>query len=204
MNFKKVTAVVSMVTLAVAIMLGSGASAQFIDDGPTPGDFTEDGVFDRESYTAALIQFQSAPILELGGTVALSISGCASGTTVSAEYVGFLDSRIVSTSIGSTTTLSITAPAGADRGYNVIRVSCGALIRDQIVNLQPAGTAGIVNSLSINFGAGSTTPGGSATPGGSLPRTGSDARTVIGIAAALLLLGGAVTFGAQRRFSSAD
>ncbi|MFT5977526.1 MAG: hypothetical protein ACI9AO_000367 [Ilumatobacter sp.] len=198
MNFKKASAIVSMVTMAVALIIGSGASAQFIDDGPTPGDFTVDGVFDQESYTTALITFQSASILELGGTTALSIRGCPSGITVSAEYVGFPASKVETTSTGGTNSLTIAAPDGAEQGYNVIRVTCGSLVRDQIVNLQQAGTAGIVRSLSINVAAGST------PPSGGLPRAGSDARTVMGIAAALLLLGGAVTFGAQRRFSSAD
>jgi hypothetical protein len=197
MNFKKSSAAVAMVTMAVALMMGSGASAQFIDDGPTPGDFTVDDVFDQESYTTALITFQSAPILELGGTTSLSIGACPSGSTVSAEYVGFPASNVEATSTGGTTNLTIAAPAGADQGYNVIRVICGSLVRDQIVNLRPAGTDGIVGSLSINLAAGST------PPSAGLPSTGSGARTIVGIAAALLLLGGAVTFGAQRRFSSA-
>jgi|GEM_PF-5892585 len=202
MSLKKVSAIISMVTMAVAMTMGSAASAQFIDDGPTPGDFTVDGAFDQESYTAALITFQSAPSLELGGTVSLAVSSCPSQSTVTAEYVGFPDSGVETVSTGGTTTLAIPAPAGADQGYNVIRITCGALVRDQIVNLQPAGSGALTNSLSVNLAAASGGGGGSA-PGGGLPQTGSDARTVMGIAAALLLLGGAVTFGAQRRFSSA-
>lgn len=194
MGLKRVSLMIALSSIAF-VMMGSSASAQFIDDGPTQSDFTEDGVFDIEGYTAALISFQSAPILTIDSPITLSISGCASGQSLSAEFVGYPASKVSVTSVGNPTDIVITPPSEIERGFNVIRVTCSnPFIRDIIVNLQPSGTPGVMSSLAVDL---LSTPGG-----GTLPKAGSDERTILGLAAAALLLGGAVTFGAQRRFSS--
>jgi LPXTG-motif cell wall-anchored protein len=198
--------------IVLVMLVSSPASAAFIDDGPTRSEFTRNGVFDSEGYTSALIQFQSAPRLTIDAPITLSVRDCPSGNSLSAEFLGFPASKVTTTSTGNPTTLVITPPPGIERGYNVIRLTCApagaqplgfqrsaapsTIIRDVIVNLQPSGSSGVQSSLSV-----SVVSGVLAGSTGGLPRTGSDERTVLGLAAAVLLLGGAVTFGARRRFS---
>jgi LPXTG-motif cell wall-anchored protein len=200
MGSKLGSVIIALSSIAL-VMMSSSASAQFLDDGPTRSDFTENGVFDVEGYTAALISFQSAPVLTIDGPITLSVRGCARGQSLSAEFVGHPGSEVSVTSVGDPTATVVTPPSGIDRGFNVIRLNCSGassatIIRDIIVNLQPAGTPGVMSSLAVDLL--------STSGGGALPTTGSDERTILGLAAAALLLGGAVTFGAQRRFSSAN
>jgi LPXTG-motif cell wall-anchored protein len=110
-------------------------------------------------------------------------------------------------SVGDPTNITITPPADIEPGFNIIRVICSVpassrasstIVRDVIVNLQPSGTAGVASQISVDL---DSETGGGGGGGGGLPVTGSDARSILGLAAATLLLGGTVVIGARRRFA---
>jgi hypothetical protein len=196
--------------LAMGAFFAGPANAQGLnDEGLSTSDFTdEDGNFDQEAYTAALIEFQTAPILTIDGPIVVVITGCPSGAPLSAEFVGFPASKVTTVSVGDPTNITITPPADIELGFNIIRVICSApassratstIVRDVIVNLQPSGTAGVATQIPVDLD--SEAGGGGGTGGGGLPVTGSDARLILGFAAATLLLGGTVVIGARRRFA---
>jgi hypothetical protein len=207
---------VALGVVVAALVLGGGSPARAArDDGPTAGDFTdENGVFDLEGYTAALLAFETSPILPIDAPITLAINGCPAGSQLTAEFVGYPSSITSVVSRGNPTNLVITPPAGIDVGFNIIRVTCATatslssraplssvlFVRDIVVDLRPSGTPGIQSSLTVSL-TGSTGSGGSG--GNDLPGAGADSLTILGLGAATVLLGGAIAIGARRRLHQA-
>ena len=190
------TLVVAAVPLALACGV-SPASADYKDDGPTRPDFTVNGVFDQAGYIVALLGYESAPVLNMDGPIKISVKGCSSGRVITAVFVGYPSSSVSKISTGTPTTFEFTPPANIEVGFNIIRVTCGetakqvATVQDVIVDLRHSGSAGLRTELTVTFGSSGR---------GGIPTTGSDARSLLGVATASLLLGGAVVVGARRRF----
>lgn len=194
---------VRRVIIAVALAAGTigafgGQASAWRDGGPTSSDFTSGGVVDVAGYTAALIAFESAPVLTRGSTVSVKVNGCTSGSAITAVFVGQPASQVAGTSSGSGTTLAIVTPAGAETGFNIVRVTCApaggtSKTTDVIVDVRDAGAVGAVTTITAAF---------TSSGGGGLPSTGSDVRSWIGLGTAAVLLGGALAVGTRRRFAS--
>ena len=190
----------TLVVAAVALVLACGvspASADYKDNGPTRPDFTVNGVFDQAGYIVALLAYESAPVLNMDGPITISVKECSSGRVITAVPVGYPSSSVSKISSGTPTTFQFTPPANLEVGFNIIRVTCGetatqvAKVQDVIVDLRRSGSSGLRTDLTVTFGSLGV---------GGVPTTGSDARSLLGVATASLLLGGAVVVGARRRF----
>ena len=190
----------TLVVAAVSLVLACGvspASADFRDDGPTRPDFTVGGVFDETGYIAALLAYESAPVLNMDGPIRISVNKCSSGRAITAVFVGYPSSSVSKISTGTPTTFKFTPPTNIEVGFNIIRVTCGetatrvAMVQDEFVDLRHSGSAGLRTDLTVTFGSSSRA---------GVPATGSDVRSLLGGSLAAILLGGAVVLGARRRF----
>jgi len=194
------TLVVAAVGLALACGVSS-ASADYKDNGPTRPDFTVNGVFDQTGYISALLGYESAPVLNMDGPIEISVKGCSSRRVITAVLVGYPSSSVSKISTGTPTTFKFTPPANVEVGFNIIRVTCGETatkvptVQDVIVDLRHSGSSGLRTELTVTFGSTGT---------GGVPTTGSNARSLLGVATATILLGGAVVVGARRRFHVTD
>lgn len=202
--------VVLLIGLALGAMVASPAQAQTErPGGPTVGDFIVDGEFDQESYLAAYVAFQTAPSIARGATVTLNVDACPAGETVTAEVLGQSGTRVSgSAPFSGTTVLQLAVPADTEFGFNRIRVICGDLLRDVVVNVVEQGSAEAVASLDIDMvetggdGAGGDGAGGVAGTAGTLPRTGAGIRNLVGGGVAVLLLGSALVLGVRQRLQT--
>ena len=191
-----------IVALAVtAGMIGAfgGQASAWRDGGPTSADFTNGSEVDVAGYTAALIAFETAPVVARGATASVKVNGCASGSALAAVLVGHPSSQVTGTSSGNGSTLALVPPVAAETGFNIIRVTCtptggSSKSTDVTVDVPDAGAPGVVSTVTASFG--------SSGGGGGLPSTGSDVRSWIGLGTAAVLLGGALAVGTRRRFAS--
>jgi hypothetical protein len=213
MTVMRKACVATMVIVALAVGLASPASAQERPNGPTASDFTNGSEFDTEGYLAAFVEFQSAPSVARGSDVQLNVFQCPAGSTVTAVFLGAPETEVTATapdSADEAAVLVIHIPDDAEIGFNRIRVTCGDLLKDVVINVVGAGSADAVDEIDVYMIAppegtgvvptdgGVAAAGGTAAPG-TLPVTGSNVRNLVGGGFALLLMGGALAVGVRQR-----
>lgn len=169
------------------------AAAQAQPEDQDPGAFTDDsGNFDIDAYLAASTGSEdgcSPASASVGDTVTCTVKGYAAGETVTATLTCGPTVVFDGPSTGTTFTFSYVVPdvPVGDCGVEVCGTDTGGADLCRVLSLQVVGNEA----------------GGAATA--ALARTGSNnTGTLVGLGAALLVLGSAAVFGARRRFASAD
>ncbi len=195
-----------VLSLGMGFLVAPDMAMAWKDGGPTASDFVRDGVFDQSGYLAALVAFETAPVLANDRPITVKVEQCPVGGAITVLFVGFPPSQQQLTSTGSPTNAVVAPPVGAGTGFNVVRVTCVAsqsptTSMDIVVDLRPASTPGAATTIVASLSSGSTggLPGTGGSTGG-LPRAGSDLRAYVGYGTAALLVGIAVVLGARRRF----
>ncbi len=188
----------TVLCLGMGLFVSPDSAMAWKDGGPTAADFIRDGVFDQSGYLAALVAFETAPVVANDRPITVQVRDCPDGATITVVFVGFPTSQVQVSSTGSPTSVVVTPPVAAGVGFSIIRVTCVASLapvttRDIVVDLRPGTTPGALTTISAALSAGSAGTGG-------LPSTGADMRSTVGYATAALLVGVAVVFGARRRF----
>jgi LPXTG-motif cell wall-anchored protein len=127
--------------------------------------------------------------VEVGGQATVSGKGCAPGIAVTISLTPQGGGAPIEVGSGTTDadgnfTVTFTVPAGTDPGVYTVTASCGTLVRDTTITVEPATAA-------------PTTPGN----GGSIPRTGTDLKPLGLIGAALLGGGGLLLLATRKRRS---
>ena len=161
------------VVLFVAVpATAAAADPEFTD--PDPGDFTDDqGNFDQDGYVAAL-NHEGDGCTATGGSVTCSIQLCED-STVNALFDG--DPVFSTPATSSPFVFSFPLPPGTEPGTYTVSVGCDGEFLDFTVEVLADGTV-------------------VGTP---LPRTGSNTGTLVGVAAALIVLGASVVVGTRQR-----
>ena len=166
------------------------ASAQAGREDQDPAAFTDDqGNFDIDAYIAASTGAEdgcSPASAAVGDTITCTVHGYASGETVTATLHSDPVVVFEGPSTGTTFTFSWVVP-DVDAAQHELDV-CGT----------DTGGDSLCRSFALEV-VGNEVSGGTSA----LARTGSNnTGTLVGVGAALVVLGGAALFGARRRFSS--
>lgn len=148
------------------------ADPEFTD--PDPADFTDDqGNFDQDGYLDALNHVGDGCTAN-GGSVTCSIQLCE-GSTVMAFFDG---DQVVSTpGTSSPFVFSFSIPPNTAPGTHTVSVGCDGEVLDFSIEVLADGTV-------------------VGTP---LPRTGSNTGTLVGVGAALIVLGASAVVGTRQR-----
>ncbi len=156
-------------------------------------------LYDLNLYLACIggaqIGVSNTPVPCPGGEMTVTVTGWKPGSSVSVQLISgsaVFDAPPILVSDESTGATTFTIPANFPVGPATLTVSGTALGETQVTRDQP-----VEINATCQGGGGSTQPGGDQG-GGNLPRTGSDTGRLVGLGAALIVIGAAAVYGALR------
>jgi hypothetical protein len=156
-------------------------------------------VYDLNLYLACIggaqLGVSNTPPPCPGGPMTVNLTGWKPGSTVSVQLTSgsaVFDAPSITVGADSTGAVTFNVPANFPSGPATLTVSGTALGETAVTRDIP-----VEINATCEGATGTTTPGGNQG-GGNLPRTGSDTGRLVGIGAALIVIGAAAVYGALR------